>query len=60
MRDWLLYSGIDVIITVNPAQWRWSPWASTAQDEWSGPNRRTLNIGWLFLTIKIWKDNGVW
>lgn len=57
---WLRYSGISVIITVNPAHWQWRPWANRFQDEWAGPNSSTVSVGWLFLTVRAWIDNGAW
>ena len=60
MIKWLRYSGASVIITVNPCHWRWRPWLSTFTDEWIGPHERTWTVGWLFLTVRIWRDDGSW
>lgn len=60
MIKWLRFSGACVIITVNPLHWAKLPWANRFQDEWAGPNERTVSFGWLFLTIRVWKDNGAW
>lgn len=60
MIKWLQYSGASVIITVNPAHWSWRLWTNRFQDEWAGPHSRTWSVGWLFLTVRIWKDNGTW
>ena len=49
--NWLRYSGVQIRLLVNPLQWRWWPWATRFQDEWSGPNRRTVTVGVLFLTV---------
>lgn len=57
---WLRYSGISVIITVNPAHWSVKPWANRFQDEWAGPHSRTVSVGWLFVTVRLWMDNGSW
>ena len=60
MFKWLHFSGACVTITVNPLQWAIKPWANRFQDEWSGPNQRTVSFGWLFLTVRAWRDNGIW
>ena len=60
MFKWLRYSGACVIITVNPAHWRWIPWANRFQDEWAGPRERTVSVGWLFVTVRLWIDDGSW
>ena len=61
MREWLRYSGACVIITVNPAHWRWVPQAREAFiDEWVGPHERAWCVSWLFLTVRVWIDDGSW
>ena len=60
MYKWLRYSGASVSLTINPLHWQWRPWANRWQDEWSGPNLRTYNVGWLFLSARLWLDNGDW
>lgn len=60
MYKWLRYSGISVILTVNPLHWRWVPRARQERNEWSGPDERTYSVSWLFLTIRVWIDNGSW
>lgn len=60
MLKWLRYSGTSVIITFNPLHWRWIPWANQFQDEWAGPHSRTWSVGWLFVTIRAWLDDGAW
>jgi hypothetical protein len=60
MLKWLRFSGISVIITVNPFHWSKRPWANRFQDEWAGPKERTVSFGWLFLTVRAWKDDGSW
>lgn len=57
---WLRYSGISFIVAVNPMHWRWLPWGRTEYSEWSGPREHTWAGGWLFLTIRIWIDDGSW
>jgi len=61
MLNWLQYSGASVTITVNPLHWRWRPQARRAFiDEWVGPHERAWFVGWLFVTIRIWVDDGSW
>lgn len=61
MFKWLRFSGINVTITVNPLHWTWVPQAGRAfTDEWAGPNERTYYVSWLFLTAKLWIDDGSW
>jgi hypothetical protein len=61
MLKWLRYSGACVIITVNPAHWSWQPRASQEfTTEWATPNERTWSAAWLFLTVRIWIDDGSW
>jgi hypothetical protein len=58
---WLRYSGASVAITVNPWHWSWIPRAQRElNDTWSGPNERTWSVRWLFLTARIWIDDGSW
>ena len=57
---WLHYSGISVIITVNPLHWRLTPCVMQELTEWAGPKERTWRVGWLFLTVRIWIDDGSW
>ena len=60
MLKWLRYSGASVIITVNPLHWRWKPWTMNFVDEWIGPHERTVTMGWLFVTVRLWIDDGSW
>lgn len=58
---WLRYSGASIAITVNPYHWRLIPQAGQAfTDEWAGPNERSYYACWLFLTLRLWIDNGDW
>jgi hypothetical protein len=61
MYNWIRYSGASISININPLHWRWVPQAGKAfVDEWVGPRERTYFAGWLFVTIKIWADDGSW
>jgi len=58
MIKWLTYSGLCVILTINPSHWRFVPWARNDISEWAGPNEWTGSCGWLFLTVRVWIDDG--
>ena len=45
---------------MNPAWWRVVPWAQRDYTEWAGPNEHTYSAGWLFLTVRVWIDDGAW
>jgi hypothetical protein len=61
VRDWLKYSGASVTVTINPLHWRWVPQArETVIDEWVGPHERAWFASWLFVTIRVWVDDGSW
>ena len=58
---WLRYSGASMIVKVNPLHWSLRPWAREERSlEWPVPNERTWSVGWLFVTVRIWIDNGDW
>jgi len=58
---WLRFSGVTVIAQVNPLHWRLQPWAREELNrEWPTPNERTWALGWLFLVVRVWIDNGDW
>ena len=61
MMQWLRYSGFSVIILGNPVHWSVLPWwRREANDGWPSPNERTYSVGWIFLTLRIWIDDGSW
>jgi hypothetical protein len=61
MLKWLRYSGASVVITVNPLHWAWRPQAGRVfTTEWATPNEQTWQMAWLFLTVRIWIDDGSW
>jgi hypothetical protein len=55
---YLRYSGLSVILHLNPLHWKVLPWAKHEDDAWETSN--TYSCGFLFLTIRIWIDNGDW
>ena len=61
MYKWLRYSGASIILTLNPAHWSLRPWARQERNlEWPMFNERTWAASWLFVTVRIWIDNGDW
>jgi hypothetical protein len=55
--DYLKYSGASVSITLNP--WHWSPIPKYFKNqEWGEENTHT--VSWLFVTLRVWIDNGEW
>ena len=61
MYKWLRYSGASIILTLNPAHWYPVPWAREERNlEWPVLNERTWSLGWLFVTVRFWIDNGDW
>lgn len=55
--NYLKYSGVSVIITLNPFHWRLIPHYGRSQD-WG--EEHTHVVSWLFLTIRVWIDEGSW
>ena len=61
MYNWLRYSGASVAVTLNPLHWTWVPQAGRVfTDEWRGPNERTWSVRFLFVTVRVWTDDGSW
>lgn len=60
MKRWLTYSGLSVILTLNPLHWSLMPYARNERNlEWGMPDDQWA-AGWLFLTIRLWIDDGSW
>lgn len=61
---WLRYSGMVISVSVNPLYWKMLPWWKTDSDQldWAfkSETERTVSFGFLFLTVRIWIDNGQW
>ena len=58
MIDYLKYSGASICVTLNPYHWSWIPIAKREQElAWDDD---TFRVSFLFLTIRIWIDNGEW
>lgn len=59
--NYLRYSGISVIITLNPLHWRWKPIAErTDSHEYPDCYIWRATVAWLFLTVRVWIDDGQW
>ena len=58
--NWLKYSGLSISLIVNPLHWSWMPWWRRDYNEWDGPNEWTGSCGLLFITIRVWIDDGSW
>jgi len=60
MYNYLKYSGLSVIIQLNPLHWKVWPWfKNETNSEW-GSAEYTCSLSFLFLTIRFWIDNGDW
>jgi hypothetical protein len=60
MLKWIKHSGASVIFTLNPLHWSLVPWVRAEYNEWAGPNERTKSVTCLFLTVRVWIDDGSW
>lgn len=57
---WIRYSGISIIVYLNPLWWKVLPWWRREITELPGPNERTYAFGFLGITIRVWIDDGSW
>lgn len=56
--NYLKYSGASITLAVNPCHWSWIPVFRIEQDlAWES---ETLYVSILFLTVRIWIDDGSW
>ena len=61
MLNWIRYSGASVSVTLNPFHWFWTPrFFSEPIGEWPGPNEYSGRISFLFLSVRVWIDDGSW
>jgi hypothetical protein len=59
--NWLRYSGACVTLTLNPVSWVLIPRAYRYNNkEWPEGMWRTWQASWLFLTLRLWIDDGSW
>ena len=57
MIDWLMYSGCNITIKLNPFHWRLKFYMFKTNDEWE---QDSLFIELLPITIRLWIDDGSW
>ena len=57
MIDWLMYSGCNIIIKLNPLHWSLSFKHNKTNEVWE---QDALVIELLPVTIRLWFDNGEW
>jgi hypothetical protein len=60
MMDYLRYSGASIIFQLNPLHWKVLPWIRKESNAEWGSVEHTYSFSFLFLTIRIWIDNGDW
>jgi hypothetical protein len=60
MIKYLRYSGISVILTLNPLWWKVLPWFKVETNSEWGSAEHTYACGFLGVTIRMWIDNGDW
>ena len=54
------YSGVSIIVALNPLWWKVLPWArEETTTEW-GSTERTWACGFLGITVRVWIDDGSW
>ena len=59
--NWLRYSGACATLTLNPLHWVGFPKAyRESNQEWPEGMWQTWRASWLFLTVRIWIDDGSW
>jgi len=59
--NWIKYSGASIAVTLNTLHWRlWPNAGREFAGEWSGPNQQNWYAAWLFLTLRVWIDDGNW
>ena len=57
MIDWLIYSGCNITLKLNPFHWRISFKYNHTNEVWEQDH---LLIELLPITIRLWFDNGEW
>jgi len=58
--SYLRYSGASIIVQLNPLHWKILPWFRNEKNTEWGSAERTCSLTFLFLTVRIWIDNGDW
>ena len=55
------YSSFKISIQLNPLQWRWVPFHFIGKmNEWPDENVYQFLFGWIFLSIRVYIDDGSW
>ena len=58
MKNYLKYSGASISITLNPYHWAWVPIiGKEVEDTWE---TESFRVSVLFLTVRVWIDDGSW
>lgn len=57
MIDWIMYSGCNITLKLNPFHWRISFSYNKTNEAWEQDH---LLIELLPITIRVWFDNGEW
>jgi len=61
IKNWLRYSGGCIVLTLNPCHWRLLPWVRDEKtNEWPDERVWAYAVTWLFLTVRVWIDDGSW
>jgi hypothetical protein len=58
MMNYLKYSGASLSVTFNPYHWAWIPYAR--REQMTMLDDDTFVVSVLFLTFRLWIDNGEW
>lgn len=58
--QYIRYSGMSIIFSLNPLYWKILPWFRREINELATENERTYSLTFLFLTIRVWIDDGSW
>ena len=57
MMDWLMYSGCNITLKLNPCHWRISCAYNKTNEAWE---QDAFVLELLPITIRLWFDNGEW
>lgn len=57
LMKYFLYSGLSIIFQLNPVQWSFVPKFTKEQSPWDD---NAYIFSFLFLTVRLWIDDGSW
>lgn len=61
IHNFLKYSSIKLSVQLNPLQWRWIPYFHFGKPaEWPDENAYVIVASWVFLTLRVYIDDGTW